>query len=158
MPFRKYKETDCYQGGERTWTWKFYQDQKTERKAHMSGHDKIFETRSKQQLERGEILQQKEKRGPQLICPCVIAPPTVKGNADDVDYQQPHPGCSYHQDTVTLTFPKRIMECVDICSTADRLGLSNNQVTAEVSATLKAGGADLDNLSSQPLQQDGAGC
>ena len=27
---------------------KFYQDQKTERKAHMSGHDKIFESRYKQ--------------------------------------------------------------------------------------------------------------
>ncbi|KAG0721287.1 hypothetical protein GWK47_046750 [Chionoecetes opilio] len=38
------------------------------------------------------------------------------------------------------------MECVDICSTADRLGLSDNQVTALVSATLKAGGADLDKF------------
>ncbi|KAG0711398.1 hypothetical protein GWK47_020676 [Chionoecetes opilio] len=37
-------------------------------------------------------------------------------------------------------------ECVDICSTADRLGLSDNQVTALVSATLKAGGADLDKF------------
>ncbi|KAG0730213.1 hypothetical protein GWK47_028706 [Chionoecetes opilio] len=38
------------------------------------------------------------------------------------------------------------MECVDICSTADRLGLSDNQVTALVSATLKAGGDDLDKF------------
>ncbi|KAG0719363.1 hypothetical protein GWK47_007297 [Chionoecetes opilio] len=59
-----------------------------------------------------------------------------------MDYQQPRPGCSHHQDTVTLTFPRGVMECVDICSTADRLGLSDNQVTALVSATLKAGGAD----------------
>ncbi|KAG0714022.1 hypothetical protein GWK47_014951 [Chionoecetes opilio] len=63
-----------------------------------------------------------------------------------MDYQQPRPGCSHHQDTVTLTFPRRVMECVDICSTADRLGLSDNQVTALVSATLKAGGADLDKF------------
>ncbi|KAG0725177.1 hypothetical protein GWK47_039106 [Chionoecetes opilio] len=32
---------------------RFYQDQKTERKAHMSGHDKIFESRSQQQAARG---------------------------------------------------------------------------------------------------------
>ncbi|KAG0713169.1 hypothetical protein GWK47_016806 [Chionoecetes opilio] len=51
-----------------------------------------------------------------------------------------------HQDTVTPTFPRRVMEWVDICSTADRLGLSDNQVTALVSATLKAGGADLDKF------------
>ncbi|KAG0717686.1 hypothetical protein GWK47_053904 [Chionoecetes opilio] len=35
------------------------------------------------------------------------------------------------------------MECVYICSTADRLGLSDNQVTALVSATLRLVGADL---------------
>lgn len=64
----------------------------------------------------------------------------------DMDYQQPRPGCSHRQDTVTLTFPRRVMECVDICSMADRLGLSDNQVTAIVSATLKAGGADLDKF------------
>ncbi|KAG0723598.1 hypothetical protein GWK47_042397 [Chionoecetes opilio] len=44
------------------------------------------------------------------------------------------------------TMTKRVMECLDICSTADRLGLSDNQVTALVSATLKAGGADLDKF------------
>lgn len=38
------------------------------------------------------------------------------------------------------------MECDAICNTADQLGLPDNQVTALVSAILKAGGADLDKL------------
>ena len=58
-----------------------------------------------------------------------------------------------------LTFPRRVMDCVDICSTVDRLRLSDNQVTALVSATLKADGVEPGQLlSSQPQQQDGAGC
>jgi hypothetical protein len=29
-------------------------------------------------------------------------------NADDMDYQpEPRPGCSYHQDTVTVILPKK---------------------------------------------------
>ncbi len=52
-------------------------------------------------------------------------------NTEDMDYQQPRPGtpgCSYHEDAVTLTFPRRVMKCDAICNTADRLGLSDNQV------------------------------
>ncbi|KAG0725795.1 hypothetical protein GWK47_037899 [Chionoecetes opilio] len=142
---------------------RFYQDQKTERKAHMSGHDKIFESRSQQQAERAARLQQREEQDMNLSqnfynfsaatqrrtaadVSTWAEPTDSEGNAEDMDYQQPRPGCSHHQDTVTLTFPRRVMECVDICSTADRLGLSDNQVTALVSATLKAGGADLDKF------------
>lgn len=47
---------------------------------------------------------------------------------------------------MTLTFPRRVMECVDICSTTDHVELYDNQVTAVVSATLKANGADLDKF------------
>lgn len=36
---------------------RFYQYQKTERKAHIFGHDKIFESRSQQQAERAARLQ-----------------------------------------------------------------------------------------------------
>ena len=64
----------------------------------------------------------------------------------DADYQQPVPGCSF-DDFVMLKFPKKIMECEDICSASDRLALSDNQVTAIVSAVLKAGGADLNHFS-----------
>ena len=56
-----------------------------------------------------------------------------KDSAEDMDYEQPRPGCSHHQELVTLTFPRRIMDSVDISSTGDRLGLSDNQVTASVS-------------------------
>ena len=41
---------------------RLYQDQKTDRKAHMSGHDKIFESRYKQQVERAGRLQQREEQ------------------------------------------------------------------------------------------------
>ncbi|XP_076061448.1 uncharacterized protein LOC143037211 [Oratosquilla oratoria] len=63
-----------------------------------------------------------------------------------MDYQQPRHRCSYHEDTVTMTFPRRVVECDAICNTADRLGLSDNQVTALVYAILKTGGANLDKL------------
>ena len=42
---------------------RFYQDQRTERKGHMSGHDKIFETRSQQQIGRTERQLQKQEQG-----------------------------------------------------------------------------------------------
>ena len=45
---------------------RFYQDQKTERKAHMSGHDKIFESWSQQQAERAARLQQRAEQGMNL--------------------------------------------------------------------------------------------
>ena len=79
----------------------------------------------------------------------VWADPTYtnsKDNAEDMEYQQPCPGCSHHQELVTLTFPKRIVDSVDICCTADHLRLSDNQVTPLVSSTLKAGGADLEQF------------
>ncbi|KAG0714789.1 hypothetical protein GWK47_013450 [Chionoecetes opilio] len=76
---------------------RFYQDQKTERKAHMSGHDKIFESRSQQQAERAARLQQREEQdinfchkistifqlphseGLLLMCLPGLTQPTVKG-------------------------------------------------------------------------------
>ncbi|KAG0727935.1 hypothetical protein GWK47_033561 [Chionoecetes opilio] len=85
-------------------------------------------------------------------------PTDSEGNAEDMDYQQPRPGCSHHQDTGDSHISQEGHECVDICSTADRLGLSDNQVTALVSATLKAGGADLDKFVISTSTRDGTGC
>lgn len=42
---------------------RFYQDQRTDRKGHMSGHDKIFERRSHQQAVRIERQQQRQEEG-----------------------------------------------------------------------------------------------
>lgn len=42
---------------------RFYEDQRTERKAHMSGHDKLFETRSQQQVQRVERQLQRQEQG-----------------------------------------------------------------------------------------------
>lgn len=129
----------------------------------MSGHDKIFESRYKRQVERAAILQQRweqvmnlsenfynslvvTQRRTDVDVSTWSSPTDSEGSAKDMDYQQPRPGCSHRHDTVTFTFSRRVMECVDICSTADRLELSNNQVTAVVSVTLKAIGADLDKI------------
>ncbi|KAG0723116.1 hypothetical protein GWK47_043251 [Chionoecetes opilio] len=89
----------------------------------MSGHDKIFESRSQQQAERAARLQQREEQdmnchkistifqlphseGLRLMCLPGLTQTDSKGNAEDMVYQQPRPGCSHHQDTVTLTFPR----------------------------------------------------
>ena len=42
-----------------------------------------------------------------------------------------------------MEFSRDIMEDEGICAAADRLGMSDNQVTAVVVAVLKAGGADV---------------
>ncbi|KAG0727833.1 hypothetical protein GWK47_033796 [Chionoecetes opilio] len=47
-------------------------------------------------------------------------PTDMKGMQRTWITNKPRPGCSHHQDTVTLTFPRGVMECVALCSTADR--------------------------------------
>ena len=68
------------------------------------------------------------------------------GTSEGSEYTEPTPGCSSKPSTITLHFPWSVMTSEEICSTADRLSLSDNQTTAMVSAVLKAGGADLDDF------------
>ncbi|KAK8394260.1 hypothetical protein O3P69_006451 [Scylla paramamosain] len=127
---------------------RFYQDQRTERKGRMSGHDKTFETRSQQQVSRTERQLQRQEQTAVEQEAAIHVDDIIWGdssdsntNTEDMDYQQPRPGihgCSYHEDTVTLTFPRRIIECDAIFNTAYRLGLSDNQVTALVSCHLES--------------------
>lgn len=129
----------------------FYLDQQTIRLGHMSGHDKVFENKSRQKsfregreermfsvteaaTEAWEILTDEDTQNSQ-----------GSGTTDISEYTEPTPDCSSKQNTITLHFPRSIMTSEEICSAADQLSLSDNQTTAIVSAVLKAGGADLDD-------------
>ena len=68
------------------------------------------------------------------------------GTSEGSEYTETTPGCSSKPSTITLHFPQSVMTSEEICSTADRLSLSDNQTTAMVSAVLKAGGAELDDF------------
>lgn len=135
----------------------FYTDQKGDRRAHMSGHDKIFESKSQQQSQRRE----REEERFQLVATRDHAIENEEsldtdGEDDDgssgvldirdTDYHPPISCTSKNATTINLEFPRAVMSCEEICSTADRLALSDNQTTAMVAAVLKAGGADLSDF------------
>ena len=65
----------------------------------------------------------------------------------DADYQPETTSMARYANVVTLALPRKVLECDDICNTADFLALSNHQVTAMVtamvSAEFKAEGDDL---------------
>ena len=80
-----------------------------------------------------------------------ILPDTESEDADDddtfdADYQPESSSTAQYANMVNLAFPRKVMECDEICNTADRLALTDNQVTAMVPAVLKAGGADLNSF------------
>ena len=131
----------------------FYLDQQTTRLAHMSGHDKVFEKKSREKSFR-------EEREERMLSSVTAAAAEVgeistdedsqnsqgSGTSEGSEYTEPTPGCSSKPSTITLHFPRSVMTSEEICSAADRLSLSDNQTTAMVSAVLKAGGADLDDF------------
>ena len=135
---------------------RFYNDQKTDRKAVMSGHDKIFENKVHRSLKRkrGVKLQSKSEA---LECLADISTGRESGSDDndesektieiaeeDADFKI-NERCDKH-DYVTLSFPRKIMQCEQITEAADRLKLSDNEVTMIVSSVLKAAGGDLDQF------------
>ena len=131
----------------------FYLDQQTTRLAHMSGHDKVFEKKSREKSFR-------EEREERMLSSVTAAAAEVgkissdedpensqgSGTSEGSEYTETTPSCSSKPSTITLHFPHSVMNSEEICSTADRLSLSDNQTTAMVSAVLKAGGADLDDF------------
>ncbi|KAK8384714.1 hypothetical protein O3P69_014350 [Scylla paramamosain] len=117
---------------------RLYQDQRTERKGLISGHDKIFETRSQQQLQQNKRQLFTWMRSSGVIPVTVTLTQRIWITSSLVLE------LLEHEDTVTLTFPRIVVDA--ICNTADRLGFSDNQVTALVSSTFKAGEADLDKF------------
>ena len=61
----------------------------------------------------------------------------------DLNYEAP---MNRQSELVTLHLPKRIMQCEEITSAADRLKLSDNKTTMIVSAVIKATGGNLDDF------------
>ena len=54
---------------------------------------------------------------------------TDNDNTYDADYQPETTSMARYANVVTLALPRKVMECDDICNTADCLALSDNQVT-----------------------------
>lgn len=131
----------------------FYLDQQTTRLAHMSGHDKVFEKKSREKSFREEG----EER---MLSSVTAAAAEVgkisndedpensqgSGTSEGSEYIDTTASCSSKPSTITLHFPHSVMTSEEICSTADRLSLSDNQTTAMVSAVLEARCADLDDF------------
>ena len=131
----------------------FYLDQQTNRLTHMSGHDKVFEKKSREKSFREE----REERMLSSVTATAAEVGEIStdedsensqgtGTSEGSEYTEPTPGCSSKPSTITLHFPRSVMTSEEICSAADRLSLSDNQTTAMVSAVLKAGSADLDDF------------
>jgi len=133
---------------------RFYRDQQTERLGCMSGHDKVFESKSCRQSERRQKEQlRKNAQENETLDTDVLTSLTTDDEDDDyrsndstVSEYQPIPQSSDKETTVLLKFPRKIMESEEICNAADRLCLTDNQTTAIVSAVLRAGGGDLDDF------------
>ena len=134
----------------------FYKDQQTQRLAHMSGHDKIFETKAANKLIRDNKQEKRRSQNDAIAC---VEPSTSHdnndvamidtdedsngGDADDTTFSPSMRQGNNQPDKVQLQFSRDIMSDEGICSVGDRLGMSDNQVTAVVAAVLKAGGADI---------------
>ena len=144
----------------------FYLDPKKDRKATMDGHDKIFEIKAKMKevrynqkiILRDEEKERVEKEGRQYdqddedmevndeeqnINENIAVAEVDIGLGWDLNYEPP---MNRRSEFVTLHLPKRIMQCEEITSAADRLKLSDNKTTLIVSAVIKAAGGNLDDF------------
>lgn len=143
----------------------FYLDQKHERRASMDGHDKIFETKAEMLLARqareARIREREENRAERqretaaegAACLLELDSYTQMSEGEecqelDPDFEVKLPDDEKPADTefVSLRMPKKIMQCDEITSAADRLKLSDNQATMLVSAVIKASGGNLDDF------------
>ena len=144
----------------------FYLDQKNDRKATMDGHDKIFEIKAKMKevrynrkvILRDEEKERVEKEGGQddqddedmevndeesNINKNIAVAEVDIGLGWDLNYK---PLMNRRSEFVTHLLPKRIMQCEEIASAADRLNFSDNKTTMIVSALIKAAGGNLDDF------------
>lgn len=147
----------------------FYLDQRQERRASMDGHDKIFETKAEMLLSRqareARIKEREENHVGMRKAAVAEGVSEAAGllleldsdaemseNEDcmelDPDFEVSLVGNEKQDDTefVSLRMPKKIMQCDEITKAADRLKLTDNQVTMVVSAVIKASGGNLDNF------------
>ncbi|KAG7168743.1 hypothetical protein Hamer_G027206 [Homarus americanus] len=124
----------------------FYQDQRGERKAFMSGNDKIFAAKKRKQEERVE--KQRSKQGRFAACEPSSSdsrPQTsvVSDTPTEVEMEkkdtaiQPGRYTSKHP-YVTVQLPRRILQEPALKELADRLRISNNEIVSVVAAVLRS--------------------
>ena len=138
----------------------FLFDQRNERKAVMDGHDKVFETKAEMQAARlrrsQDQLMPEADAGTSGASDMVALEgesdiesqdaQSVDDNEEDVDRDFQSHTCNTRTDFVNLNLPKKIMQCEEITAAADRLKLSDIQITMIISAIVKAGNSDLNNF------------
>ncbi|KAG7154590.1 hypothetical protein Hamer_G014936, partial [Homarus americanus] len=93
----------------------FYQDQRGERKAFMSGNDKIFAAKKRKQEERVEKQRSKQEGSQPVNQAAVIR------DLKPLWYTSKHP-------YVTVQLPRRILQEPALKELADRLRISNNEI------------------------------
>ncbi|KAG7160682.1 hypothetical protein Hamer_G031500, partial [Homarus americanus] len=121
----------------------FYQDQRGERKAFMSGNDKIFAAKKRKQEERVE--KQRSKQGRFAACEpsssdsrpqtSVVADTPTEVEMEKKDTAiQPGRYTSKHP-YVTVQLPRRILQEPALKELADRLRISNNEASVSINST-----------------------
>ncbi|KAG7171644.1 hypothetical protein Hamer_G014784 [Homarus americanus] len=124
----------------------FYQDQRGEKKAFMSGNDKIFAAKKRKQEERVE--KQRSKQGRFAACEpsssdsrpqtSVVADTPTEVEMEKKDTAiQPGRYTSKHL-YVTVQLPLRILQEPALKELADRLRISNNEIVSVVAAVLRS--------------------
>ncbi|KAG7172797.1 hypothetical protein Hamer_G007042 [Homarus americanus] len=112
----------------------FYQDQRGERKAFMSGNDKIFAAKKRKQEERVE--KQRSKQGRPQTSVVADTPTEVEMEKKDTAIQ-PGRYTSKHP-YVTVQLPRRILQEPALKELADRVRISNNEIVSVVAAVLRS--------------------
>ena len=141
----------------------FYLDQRSERKAVMDGHDKVFETKAELQADRVRRSQlNKPESATKMDTVSLTSADMValecesytqsqdEQSIDDSDIDFPLDESKLRSDFISINLPKKIMQCADINSAADRLRLSDSQLTMIISAILHAGNGDLNKFDLSP--------
>jgi hypothetical protein len=139
--------------------YNFFWISKTERKTYMSGHDKVFEEKLHKQVVRYKQQEGRAHKEGDRVAAKVEQKDTVESDEDDEENMEvesdedfmPGTTCNSVQhspgnDYISVQVPKKFMQCEESTSAADRLRLTDSQLTMIVSAILKAGKCDLSNF------------
>ncbi|KAG7156415.1 hypothetical protein Hamer_G006168 [Homarus americanus] len=124
----------------------FYQDQRGERKAFMSGNHKIFAAKKRKQEERVE--KQRSKQGRFAACEPSSSdsrPQTsvVADTPTEVEMEKKDTAIQPGRDTskhpyATVQLPRRILQEPALKELTDRLRISNNEIVSVVAAVLRS--------------------
>ncbi|KAG7166601.1 hypothetical protein Hamer_G032057 [Homarus americanus] len=110
----------------------FYQDQRGERKAFMSGNDKIFAAKKRKQEERVE-KQSRNREGSQPVNQAAVI-----RDLKPLWWLTPQRKYTSKHPYVTVQLPRRILQEPALKELADRLRISNNEIVSVVAAVLRS--------------------